>query len=66
MREPDSRYSVGDSVHKSSGDYRFRGVVVAKFSKRSGVTRYVVENSDGMLFIFNDAQLHVWDGKHGS
>lgn len=37
------KFEVGDKVKKEGGDYRYSGVVV--------------ENSDGMLFIFNGAQL---------
>ena len=49
---------VGDRVVKNGGDYTYEGVVVAKFWKRNGHTlRYVVENDDGMLFIFNSGQL---------
>lgn len=44
-------------VEKTSGDYRFKGVVVSAFKKLSGATRYVVENSDGLLFIFNENSL---------
>ena len=51
------KYEIGDRVAKLSGDYRYRGVVVSIFRKRSGVVRYVVENDDGMLFIFNEGQL---------
>lgn len=39
------------------GDYRFSGYVVAIFEKRSGQVRCVVENQDGILHIFNPAQL---------
>lgn len=54
---------VGDRVVKDGGDYRFEGVVVADFKKRTGQRRLVVENDDGMLFIFNESQLqHVWRG----
>ena len=50
-------FSVGDKVEKTAGDYRFCGVVVSAFQKRSGPWRYVVENDDGMLFVFNATQL---------
>lgn len=53
-------FKVGDKVLKDSGDYRYRGEVVAVFAKKSGAVRLVVENEDGMLFIFNESQLkHV-------
>jgi len=51
------QFSVGDCVEKSGGDYRFSGVVVAGFAKRSGAVRYVVEDERGLLFIFNGDQL---------
>jgi hypothetical protein len=48
---------VGDAVSKTGGDYTYRGRVVSVFIKKSGATRVVVENDDGMLFIFNPKQL---------
>lgn len=48
---------VGSKVVKEGGDYRFEGVVVAVFPKLSGKTRYVVENKEGILHIFNREQL---------
>jgi hypothetical protein len=51
------QFQVGDDVEKTTGDYRYRGTVVAVFRKLNGAERLVVENSDGMLFIFNDRQL---------
>lgn len=50
---------LGDRVQKTTGDYRYNGVIVAKFKKLSGVERFVVENHDGMLFIFNENQLEA-------
>lgn len=50
-------FKEGDEVEKNAGDYRFRGTVVSVFRKLSGVERCVVENGDGMLFIFNERQL---------
>lgn len=44
---------VGDKVEKVGSDYRFDGVVVAVFAKLSGVTRIVVEDDRGTLFIGN-------------
>lgn len=52
-----SVFQVGDEVEKTAGDYRYRGTVVVIFRKLNGVERLVVENGDGMLFIFNDRQL---------
>jgi hypothetical protein len=48
---------IGDTVEKVGGDYTFRGVVVSVLAKRSGAVRVVVENSDGVLFIFNPDNL---------
>jgi hypothetical protein len=51
------KFKIADWVKKTTGDYRYEGEVVCVFCKRSGAVRYVVENDDGMLFIFNEAQL---------
>jgi hypothetical protein len=48
---------VGMRVAKRSGDYFFEGVIVARFEKRSGQIRFVVEDDRGLLFIFNENQL---------
>ena len=53
---------INDKVMKISGDYSFYGTVVADFVKTTGQRRLVVENSDGMLFIFNEKQLLPWSG----
>lgn len=56
----DRPLEVNDYVEKVGGDYTFRGFVVAMFNKRrSGAVRYVVENDDGVLHIFSEAQLRV-------
>lgn len=51
------KFRRGQQVVKDGGDYTFRGVVVAVFTKQSGKVRYVVENADGILHIFSEAQL---------
>ncbi len=51
--------SVGGKVQKVGGDYRFDGVIVAAFKKTSGQERFVVEDSRGLLFIFNRSNLEV-------
>ena len=53
----DCDFVIGDTIEKTGGDYRFRGVVVSVFAKRSGVVRIVAENDDGLLFIFNPSQV---------
>lgn len=56
--QPESiQFRPGDRVAKRTGDYRYEGTVVAAFHKLGGPVRYVVENADGMLFIFNGSQL---------
>jgi hypothetical protein len=52
-------FQEGDMVVKRKGDYVFAGVVLAAFRKRSGAPRYVVENEDGICFIFNGDQLEL-------
>lgn len=54
-------YRTGDPVKKSGGDYQFSGNIVTSFLKRNGALRYVVEDSRGLLFIFNHNQLEPWD-----
>jgi hypothetical protein len=49
-------FEIGDIVRKVKG-YRFVGTVVSSFVKRDGQRRYVVENDDGLLHIFNGSQL---------
>ena len=34
-----------------------KGVIVAAFTKMNGTVRYVGENEDGLLFIFNEAAI---------
>jgi hypothetical protein len=58
---PPFKFKHGDRVEKTTGDYRYKGIVVAAFSKLNGSPRYVVENADGMLFIFNEQQLEGRD-----
>lgn len=51
------KYKVGTHFEKVGGDYRFKGVIVASFTKQNGMIRYVGENSDGLLFIFNEGAI---------
>lgn len=50
-------YQVGQKFEKTGGDYSFKGTIVAVFAKLSGVVRYVGENEDGLLFIFNESSI---------
>lgn len=50
-------FELGDLVEKNSGDYRYHGHIVGIIEKLSGEVRIVVENPDGMLFIFHPKQL---------
>jgi hypothetical protein len=50
---------LGNSVSKTGGDYRFDGIVVAVFTKLSGVMRYVVEDDRGILHIFSERNLQL-------
>lgn len=53
-------YGKGDRVRKTTGDYRYEGVVVAAFYKLDGLNvRYVVEDPRGLLFIFSGQQLNL-------
>ena len=51
------KFKIGDKVVKSGGDYYFIGEIVASFNKLSGPERYVVENKDGVLYIFSEKQI---------
>ena len=58
------KFDVGDGVRKIGGDYDFEGRVVSGFLKLdrnlltySDQIRYVVQNADGLLHIFNEKQL---------
>jgi len=52
-------FVVGDKVRKIGGDYTFEGIVVAAFEKLSGVERYVVEDSRGVLHVYSAKCLHI-------
>ena len=57
--ENENHLEVGTAVEKHTGDYKFIGLIVSRFVKRSGKVRYVVENSDGVLHIFSRNQLRT-------
>jgi len=44
---------VWNTVEKVGGDYTFVGVIIAKFAKLSGATRYVVEDDRGVLHVYS-------------
>ena len=56
----EQQFFVGDKVEKVGGDYTFVGVVVARFYKLSGVTRYVVEDDRGVLHVYSAKVLRNW------
>jgi hypothetical protein len=53
-------FEVYEYVQKKTG-YKYPGMIMAKFTTRSGAIRYVVEaihpDFNGMLHIFNGTQL---------
>ena len=51
------KYKIGQKFSKTGGDYSFTGIIVAAFTKLNGMVRYVGENEDGLLFIFNEAAI---------
>lgn len=57
MDAKDLHWLIGDRVQKVGGDYQFDGEVRAIVRKRSGQTRYVVEDDHGLLFIFHGDNL---------
>jgi hypothetical protein len=48
---------TGRLVHKTTGDYKFRGDVRGSFPRRNGAARVAVENNDGLLHTFSPSQL---------
>lgn len=58
-----SEFKQGDLVIKSGGDYTFEGVIVSAFTKLSGVQRYVVEDSRGILHIYSAPNLKLQEPK---
>jgi hypothetical protein len=54
------KFKVRQRVEKIKGDYRFTGMIVARFRKRNReMVRYVVENDDGILHIFSESNLQL-------
>jgi hypothetical protein len=60
MTDAEEEFQLYEYVRKKTG-YRYPGMIMAKFTNRSGATRYVVEaihpDFNGMLHIYNGAQL---------
>jgi hypothetical protein len=60
MENTAEEFQLYEYVRKKKG-YLFPGMIMAKFTTRSGATRYVVEaihpDFKGMLHIFNGSQL---------
>lgn len=50
---------IGDTIIKETGDYTFTGEIRAILTKKSGATRLVGENAEGLLFIFNPQHVKV-------
>lgn len=55
--DDEMKYGRGCEFEKVGGDYSFKGTVVTGFRKLNGVVRYVGENADGLLFIFNETSI---------
>ena len=53
------KFRIGDEVRKIGGNYQASGWIVAAFTTRAGLDRYVFEfeSMPGMLHIFNGSQL---------
>ena len=50
---------VKDFVEKVGGDYTFEGVIVSKFTKLSGLVRFVVEDDRGVLHVYSEKNLKI-------
>ena len=46
-------FDAGEEVEKVGGDYTFKGIIVSRFNKLSGLIRYVVEDDRGVLHIYS-------------
>jgi hypothetical protein len=63
MTAPIPAFNIGDAVEKTAGDYVFEGIVAGIIYKLSGVIRYVVEDSRGLLMIMNEKQISITHDK---
>jgi hypothetical protein len=52
-------FYLNDKVEKIGGDYIFKGVIVSKFKKLSGVERFVVEDDRGVLHVYSEKNLKL-------
>lgn len=50
---------IGDTLVKDTGDYTFTGEIRGIITKKSGAVRLIGENAEGILFIFNPAQVKI-------
>lgn len=50
---------IGQKVEKIGGDYTFKGIIVAKFTKLSGAIRFVVEDDRGVLHVYSEKNLKL-------
>lgn len=53
------KFKRGYHVSKTSGDYYFDGIVIAVFTKLSGVTRLAVEDKHGVVHIYSEKNLRL-------
>ena len=54
-------FEIGTKVEKIGGDYTFIGIIVSCFPKLSGQIRYVVEDDRGVLHIYSDKVLKLYE-----
>lgn len=59
-------FKIGDQVIKGDGDYSYIGEVRSVIIKKSGAIRYVVEDSRGLLLIFNEKSLRIYTSTSGT
>jgi len=50
------------SITVTTTDYSYDGYLITVFEKRSGVTRCIVEDDNGRLFIHNPLQIRKRNG----
>ena len=57
----DLSFNLGDKVEKVGGDYTFVGTIVSKFNKLSGKERFVVEDDRGVLHVYSEINLRLYE-----